>query len=236
LYGAFNGRWEFIKRADVTDVSKLKGQMLNLEAEFDEIVSGISGVDRGFSVRGVGEMAIALFTKEFRTVYQTLKYIDEDLESLAADDENKKDIRDPKVVFASIQSVITGLGLGDNARAGLMTRGLAEMARFGMAFGADMKTFMGLCGIGDLIVTCTSKLSRNYQAGQKIARGIDIYQTLESMPMVVEGARTCISAYQAASYLGVDVPIINSIYNVVYLGKNPIDEIKQLMSRTLKGE
>ena len=141
-----------------------------------------------------------------------------------------------KNVYAIVAGCLDELGYGANAKAALITRGLAEMKRLAIALGGKEETLNGLTGVGDLIVTCTSKLSRNYQAGQKIARGIDIYQTLESMPMVVEGARTCISAYQAASYLGVDVPIINSIYNVVYLGKNPIDEIKQLMSRTLKGE
>lgn len=141
-----------------------------------------------------------------------------------------------KNIYAIVAGCLDELGYGANAKAALITRGLTEMKRLAIALGGKEETLNGLTGVGDLIVTCTSKLSRNYQAGQKIARGIDIYKTLESMPMVVEGARTCISAYQAANYLGVDVPIINSIYNVVYLGKNPIDEIKLLMSRTLKEE
>ena len=141
-----------------------------------------------------------------------------------------------KNVYAIAAGLCDGMGYGVNAKAALVTRGLAEMKRLAMAMGAKEETLNGLTGVGDLIVTCTSNLSRNYQAGMKIAQGIDLYQTLESIPMVVEGARTCVSAYYAARKYNIDTPIIDAIYNVIYNQKDPKNEIKNIMSRGLKEE
>ena len=110
------------------------------------------------------------------------------------------------------------------------------MKKLAVAMGAKEETLDGLTGMGDLIVTCTSNLSRNYQTGVQIALGNDLNSTLDSMPMVVEGARTCISAYQMARKLNIDTPIIDSIYNVLYNRQNPQDVIRDLMSRGLKQE
>ena len=141
-----------------------------------------------------------------------------------------------KNVYAIAAGICDGLGYGVNSRSALVTRGLSEMKKLAIAMGAKEETLNGLTGVGDLIVTCTSNLSRNYQAGIKLAKGSNLEETLDSMPMVVEGARTCISAYQAARKLGIETPIIDAIYNVIYNKKDPKDEIKILMSRNLKEE
>jgi len=141
-----------------------------------------------------------------------------------------------KNVYAIAAGICDGLGYGVNSRSALVTRGLSEMKKLAIAMGAKEETLNGLTGVGDLIVTCTSNLSRNYQAGIKLAKGSNLEETLYSMPMVVEGARTCISAYQAARKYNIDTPIIDAIYNVIYNKKDPHDEIKIIMSRDLKEE
>lgn len=141
-----------------------------------------------------------------------------------------------KNVYALGAGICEGLGFGVNARTALITRALIEMKKLAVAMGAKEETLDGLTGMGDLIVTCTSNLSRNYQAGVQIALGNDITSAVESIPMVVEGARTCISAYQVARKLNIDTPIINAIYNVLYNGHDPKAEIRDIMSRSLKQE
>ena len=141
-----------------------------------------------------------------------------------------------KNVYALGAGICEGLGFGVNARSALITRALIEMKKLAVAMGAKEETLDGLTGMGDLIVTCTSNLSRNYQTGVQIALGNDLNSTLDSMPMVVEGARTCISAYQMARKLNIETPIIDSIYNVLYNRQNPQDVIRDLMSRGLKQE
>ena len=141
-----------------------------------------------------------------------------------------------KNVYAIAAGICEGLGYGVNSRSALVTRGLSEMKKLAIAMGAKEETLNGLTGVGDLIVTCTSNLSRNYQAGIKLAQGNNLQETLDSMPMVVEGARTCISAYQAARKYEIDTPIIDAVYNVIYNACDPHDEIKKIMSRALKEE
>ncbi len=141
-----------------------------------------------------------------------------------------------KNVYAIGAGICEGLGFGVNARSALITRALIEMKKLAVAMGAKEDTLDGLTGIGDLIVTCTSNLSRNYQAGVQIAQGKNLKSTLSNMPMIVEGARTCISAYQVARKLNIETPIIDAIYNVLYNGHDPKEETKNMMSRTLKEE
>ena len=141
-----------------------------------------------------------------------------------------------KNVIALASGISTGLGLGDNARAGLMTRGLAEMARFGTAFGGDMKTFMGLCGIGDLIVTCTSHHSRNFQAGLTIGEANSAKEFWEKNTKTVEGVRACEAVYKLALEKNISMPIISELYNVLYEGEKPSECILKLMTRELKHE
>ncbi|MCD6482184.1 MAG: NAD(P)-dependent glycerol-3-phosphate dehydrogenase [Candidatus Izimaplasma sp.] len=141
-----------------------------------------------------------------------------------------------KNIFALASGLIAGKGLGDNARAALITRGLVEMQKFYEIYGADPKSLMGLTGIGDLIVTCTSKHSRNFQAGYKIGHGKDLKETLASMTMVVEGIRTCEAAYRFAKEKNLDLPIISAIYEVLFNDLSSDDATKMLLGRSSKAE
>lgn len=141
-----------------------------------------------------------------------------------------------KNIIALGAGVISGLGYGDNAKAGLVTRGLAEISRLGIELGADPLTFMGLSGVGDLIVTCTSSHSRNWRAGYQLGKDKDVDTILNEMGMVVEGISTTKAAYELAKLHGIDRPITEAIYNVVYNHLNVKDVILNLMQREGKSE
>ncbi len=141
-----------------------------------------------------------------------------------------------KNIIALAAGILNGLGYGDNAKAALITRGLAEMRRLAVKAGAKEETLFGLTGIGDLIVTATSLHSRNYQAGLKIGSGKNLQETLASMTMVVEGVRSCEAAYQFAKELHVEMPITFAVYDVLFNQREPKDAIKELMQRNLKSE
>ncbi len=141
-----------------------------------------------------------------------------------------------KNIFALASGLIAGKGLGDNARAALITRGLVEMQKFYEHYGADTQSLFGLTGIGDLIVTCTSEHSRNYQAGYKIGHGKDLEETLHSMTMVVEGIRTCEAAYKYAKKYDLELPIIEQIYNVLFHKLDPEIAYRNLFERSRKKE
>lgn len=141
-----------------------------------------------------------------------------------------------KNIFALASGLIAGKGLGDNARAALITRGLVEMKKFYEAYGANTNSLMGLTGVGDLIVTCTSPHSRNYQAGYKIGNGKDLEETLASMTMVVEGIRTCEAAYKYGVKNNIEIPIIQAIYEVLFNNLDPDLAAKKLLERNLKSE
>ncbi len=141
-----------------------------------------------------------------------------------------------KNVIAIAAGVCDGFGLGDNAKAALITRGLAEMARLGVAMGADPLTFSGLSGMGDLIVTCESRHSRNRNVGEKIARGMTLQDILAASPMVAEGVRTAKSALALARKHGAEMPITEQVYRVLYEGANPRNAVSALMQRDAKPE
>lgn len=141
-----------------------------------------------------------------------------------------------KNVIAVGAGVLHGLGFGDNAKAALMTRGLAEISRLGIAFGADPLTFIGLSGVGDLIVTCTSVHSRNWRAGNQIGQGKSVPVVLEQMGMVVEGILTTKAAYFLSLEKGVDMPITTTLYQVLYEEKDVRSAVKELMRREYKAE
>lgn len=141
-----------------------------------------------------------------------------------------------KNVIALASGIAHGLGYGDNTRAALITRGLLEIKRIAIVLGAEESTVYGLAGLGDLVVTCTSMHSRNFQAGVKIAQGKNLKQTLSEMTMVVEGARTALAAYQIIKKYKIYAPIIETVYNIVYNQKEPKKEILKLMSSSLKEE
>lgn len=141
-----------------------------------------------------------------------------------------------KNIIALGAGAIHGLGLGDNAKAAIMTRGLAEITRLGVAMGADPLTFIGLSGFGDLVVTCTSVHSRNWRAGDMLGKGYSVDDILATMGMVVEGISTTKSAYELAKELDVEMPITEAIYQVLYRGKKADEVIQDMMLRDKKSE
>lgn len=141
-----------------------------------------------------------------------------------------------KNIVAIAAGVCDGYGLGDNAISALVTRGLAEISRLGMAMGADPQTFSGLSGMGDLITTCLSKHSRNRAVGQRLAQGMTVEEALAASPMVAEGVRTTQSAHTLATKLGVDMPITHQVYRVLFEGVNPKEAIEALMTREARAE
>ncbi|MBD1378623.1 NAD(P)H-dependent glycerol-3-phosphate dehydrogenase [Metabacillus arenae] len=136
-----------------------------------------------------------------------------------------------KNIIALAAGITDGLGYGDNAKAALITRGLAEIARLGSKMGGNPLTFSGLTGIGDLIVTCTSVHSRNWRAGHMLGKGKNLDEVLESMGMVVEGVRTTKAAYQLAKKYDVKMPITNALYDVLFNGVEAKQAVDSLMAR-----
>ena len=136
-----------------------------------------------------------------------------------------------KNIIAFGAGICDGLGFGDNAKAALMTRGIREITRLGVAMGAKESTFTGLTGVGDLIVTCTSMHSRNRRAGILIGSGKNLQETLDEVKMVVEGITATEVAYEVAKELNIEMPITNAIYSVLYEGNNPHEVVIDLMMR-----
>ena len=141
-----------------------------------------------------------------------------------------------KNVFAIPAGVSDGFGLGDNSKAALVTRSLAELLRLGTAMGGNPRTFYGLSGAGDLIATCFSQHSRNRRVGEKLGRGETLEQILSGTHMVAEGIPTSKSAYECARKLNIDTPIIDQIYSVLYEGKRPDQAMQELLGRDQKAE
>lgn len=141
-----------------------------------------------------------------------------------------------KNIIAFGAGMCDGLGYGDNTKAALMTRGMTEIGRLGVAMGANVKTFTGLSGIGDLIVTCTSMHSRNRRAGILMGQGKSLQETLDEVQMVVEGIVATEVAYKVGKKLNIDLPITNAIYSVLYEGVDPKEAVKSLMTRNKKNE
>ena len=141
-----------------------------------------------------------------------------------------------KNVMALAAGMSDGLGFGDNTKAALMTRGMAEMKRLGIAMGGKPETFAGLSGIGDLIVTCTSMHSRNRRAGILLGKGKSLQETLDEVKMVVEGVNTVQAACALAERYDVSMPITQTIYKVLFEDKNVEDAVLELMTREFKSE
>lgn len=141
-----------------------------------------------------------------------------------------------KNIIAIACGISDGLGFGDNTKAALMTRGLHEIRKLSATKGCRIETLNGLTGMGDLCVTCLSKLSRNYMFGRLIAEGLRPDAAREKIGMVVEGAYTCVSALQLAHKAQVDLPIAQAVYSILYDGMNPRDAVKALLQRAIKEE
>jgi len=141
-----------------------------------------------------------------------------------------------KNIIAIAAGVIDELGFGMNARAALITRGLAEMSRLGAKLGAEPKTFVGLSGLGDLVLTCTGDLSRNRQVGRRLAQGRKLIDILGEMKSVAEGVKTTQAVHGLAQKLKVEVPITEQVHAILYENKDPAQAVRELMSRALKDE
>ena len=141
-----------------------------------------------------------------------------------------------KNIVAIASGINRGMGFGDNSQAMLMTRGIAEMTRMGLAMGAHRRTFMGLAGIGDLIVTCTSQHSRNNRCGEMIGKGMTYAEAKERIGMVVEGYHALEAAMALSKKYGVEMPITEAVYNVIENGVTPMEAMAALMQRELKNE
>ena len=141
-----------------------------------------------------------------------------------------------KNVIAIAAGIIDGLGFGLNTRAALITRGLTEIRRLGLKLGANPNTFSGLAGMGDLILTCTGDLSRNHTVGKKIGEGKKLNEILSEMRMVAEGVKTAKSIYNLSRKIGVEMPICQETYRILYEDVSPNEAARRLMSRDLKQE
>ncbi len=141
-----------------------------------------------------------------------------------------------KNVFAIAAGASDGLGLGDNTKAALVTRSLAELIRLGSAMGGNFRTFYGLSGVGDLIATCFSRHSRNRRVGEHLGRGQTLRQITSAMQMVAEGIPTAKSAFECARKLNIDTPITDEVYALLYEGKTPIQAMQDLLERDQKAE
>jgi len=141
-----------------------------------------------------------------------------------------------KNVIAIAAGVLEGLGFGYNTMAALLTRGLAEMTRLGVAMGADPRTFSGLAGMGDLVLTCTGGLSRNRTLGVRLGKGERFEDIMKGLPTVAEGVKTAKATRELARKHSVEMPVVDEVYRIIYEGKDPRLALKDLMSRELKGE
>lgn len=141
-----------------------------------------------------------------------------------------------KNVFAIAAGIAAGIGLGDNAIAALVTRGLAEMTRLGIALGGQPDTFMGLSGVGDLMTTCYSPHSRNNRVGKALGQGLNLEQACKQLGMVAEGVPNTLSIYEAAKETNIDTPIINAVYEVLYKNKSATQALQELLTRNPKAE
>lgn len=141
-----------------------------------------------------------------------------------------------KNIFAVAAGVSDGFGLGDNSKAALVTRSLAELSRLGTAMGGETRTFQGLSGAGDLVATCFSRYSRNRRVGEELGRGKTLAEITEGMKTVAEGIPTARSAYECARKLGIETPIIDQVYAVLHQGKLPAHAMQELLERDQKSE
>ena len=220
------------------ETSLLMTQVLEEELGHPERIAGLSGPNHAEEVsRGMPSATVVasssqetadffqrLFATSFFRVYTNTDVVGVEMCSTG------------KNVIAIACGVCDGLGFGDNAKASLMTRGLAELARLGQATGADPRTFMGLAGMGDLVVTCTSQHSRNRALGELIAQGGTLKEYEARTKMVVEGAVACRALHHLARKLGIQLPITELVYALLYEGLRPEDGLTVLMDRPLGSE
>ncbi|SNS06614.1 glycerol-3-phosphate dehydrogenase (NAD(P)+) [Humidesulfovibrio mexicanus] len=181
-------------------------------------------VSLGCADKKLGRELQALFSTETFRVYTNPDFLGVELGGAL------------KNVMAIGAGIADGLGFGHDARAALITRGLAEMSRLGKVMGAKPKTFMGLSGMGDLVLTCTGDLSRNRTVGMKLGQGRKLADILAETKTVAEGVRTTQSVFQLSRKLGVELPLTEQVYRILYEDKDPAQAVRDLMTRELKDE
>ncbi|HEX9021240.1 MAG TPA: NAD(P)H-dependent glycerol-3-phosphate dehydrogenase [Nitrospirota bacterium] len=172
----------------------------------------------------IGKKAQALLSNDYFRVYTNPDVIGVELAGSL------------KNVVAIAAGVLEGMGYGHNTMAALLTRGLAEMARLGVAMGASPQTFSGLAGMGDLVLTCTGGLSRNRSLGVRLGKGEKLADIMSGMKTVAEGVRTAQAARDLAKKYNIAMPIVDEVYQLLYEGKDPKQALKDLMNRELRGE
>jgi glycerol-3-phosphate dehydrogenase (NAD(P)+) len=191
----------------------------------DEVAKGLpTAVTAASPTLSVAEEAQRVFAGPSFRVYTTVDTIGVEIGGAV------------KNVIALAAGVSDGLGFGANTRAALITRGLAEMARLAMSRGADRATLAGLSGLGDLVLTCTGDLSRNRQVGLRLGRGENLSDIVATMSEIAEGVRNTEAIHRVAQSAGIDMPITEQMYRVLYEDKEPKRAVAELMSRTLKQE
>jgi glycerol-3-phosphate dehydrogenase (NAD(P)+) len=180
-------------------------------------------VSASFSTRTAKIIANIFSTKYFRV------YVSDDIRGVELGGALKN-------VIAIGAGVVDGAGFGDNTKAAIITRGIAEMTRLGDKMGALPRTFSGLSGVGDLIVTCMSRHSRNRYVGEQLGKGRKLNEILDEMIMIAEGVTTCKSAVDLAKKHHTEMAIFQEVYNIMHEGKEPHQATEDLMTRSIKGE
>jgi glycerol-3-phosphate dehydrogenase (NAD(P)+) len=241
--------WGSVIPGDAAVVSLMKGVELGTTKRMSEVIAEVGGVapERIVVLSGPN---LAKEIAQKQPAASVAACVDESVAELVAKASNPPYFRPytntdvvgtelsgaVKNVIALAVGMAEGLGMGDNSKASIITRGLAETTRLGMALGADPKTFAGLAGVGDLIATCMSPLSRNRTFGLNLGRGMSVEEVVAVTKQTAEGVKSCESILQLAEEHGVRVPIIEQVAAVVHDGRAPKDVVGALMMRELKNE
>jgi len=211
--------------AQITGVSEDRIATLSGPSHAEEVSRGVAtAVVAGSSNLNTARRVREIFRTEYFRVYSSTDIIGVELGGSL------------KNVIAIAAGIADGAGFGDNTKAALLTRALVEMTRLGAAMGAQVHTFSGLSGMGDLIVTCMSRHSRNRHVGEQIGKGKTLQQVLDEMVMVAEGVKTTRSVNQLLEKYPVEMPISEQVYQVLFSGKNPHNAVRELMTRDPKEE
>jgi glycerol-3-phosphate dehydrogenase (NAD(P)+) len=241
--------WGSVIPGDAAVVSLMKGVELGTTKRMSEVIAEVGGVDPSRIVVLSGPN-LAKEIAQKQPAASVAACVDESVAELVAKASNPPYFRPytntdvvgtelsgaVKNVIALAVGMAEGLGMGDNSKASIITRGLAETTRLGMALGADPMTFAGLAGVGDLIATCMSPLSRNRTFGLNLGRGMSVDEVVAVTKQTAEGVKSCESILQLAEEHGVRVPIIEQVAAVVHDGRAPRDVVGALMVRELKNE
>jgi glycerol-3-phosphate dehydrogenase (NAD(P)+) len=241
--------WAHVLPRDAAVVSLMKGVELGTTKRMSEVIAEAGGVEPGRIVVVSGPN-LAKEIAQKQPAASVVACVDERVAEMVAEASNPPYFRPytttdvvgaelggaVKNVIALAVGMAEGLGMGDNSKASIITRGLAETSRLGMKLGADPVTFSGLAGVGDLIATCMSPLSRNRTFGVNLGRGMSVEEVIAVTRQTAEGVKSCESILQLAHDHGVQVPIIEQVAAVVHDGRSPQEVVGALMLRALKNE